>query len=369
MDRRRFLKTALLAAAALPAVHAGDKEAEGGEPQKPNTATAAHKPAQTRLPRWRGFNLQFLFVGSKDTLESLARDVKMIADLGFDFVRFPLWYTKWTDGGDPYKVKEPVLEEIDRAVELALDQGLHVDLNFHRAPGYCVAFGSEREPFNLWTDKAAEEAFCFHWGLFARRYKNIPPQRLSFDLVNEPAAPSANYQRVVRAAVKEIRAVDPDRLIIADGLYWGIPVPELSDLGIAQSCRGYWPYSVSHYKASWFPGSEFFSEPVWPGSKFLLRTWDRKALEEFYRPWAELARKGVGVHCGECGCHNQTPHGVFLAWFRDVLEILTGHGVGYALWNFRGSFGILDSERKDVEYEDWHGHKLDRKLLDLIQEF
>ena len=43
-----------------------------------------------------------------------------------------------------------------------------------------------------------------------------------------------------------------------------------------------------------------------------------------------------------------------------MLEILTGHGIGYALWNFRGSFGLLDSGRKDVEYEDWHGHQLDR---------
>src|SRR6478736_5395995 len=29
--------------------------------------------------------------------------------------------------------------------------------------------------------------------------------------------------------------------------------------------------------------------------------------------------------------------------------------------------GILDSRREDVEYEEWHGHKLDRKLLDLLK--
>ncbi len=58
-----------------------------------------------------------------------------------------------------------------------------------------------------------------------------------------------------------------------------------------------------------------------------------------------------------------------LAWLRDVLEILTSNGIGLALWNFRGSFGILDSGRKDVQYEDFHGHKLDRKLLNLLQEF
>jgi hypothetical protein len=58
-----------------------------------------------------------------------------------------------------------------------------------------------------------------------------------------------------------------------------------------------------------------------------------------------------------------------LARLRDVLEILTGHGIGLAVWNLRGSFGILDSGRNDVEYEDFHGHKLDRKLLELLWEF
>jgi hypothetical protein len=75
----------------------------------------------------------------------------------------------------------------------------------------------------------------------------------------------------------------------------------------------------------------------------------------------------VGVHCGECGCWNQTPHSVFLAWFGDVLDILTSHNIGYALWNFQGDFGILDSRRRDVDYQDFHGHKLDSQLLQLLQ--
>ena len=32
-----------------------------------------------------------------------------------------------------------------------------------------------------------------------------------------------------------------------------------------------------------------------------------------------------------------------------------------------GSFGVLDSDREDVAYEDWRGHKLDRAMLDLLQ--
>jgi aryl-phospho-beta-D-glucosidase BglC (GH1 family) len=96
---------------------------------------------------------------------------------------------------------------------------------------------------------------------------------------------------------------------------------------------------------------------------------DREVLEEFYRPWTDLVKQGVGVYCGECGCYKETPHDVFLAWFEDLLQILTSHQIGWALWNFRGDFGVRDSGRKDVAYEEWHGHQLDRKLLSLLQKY
>jgi hypothetical protein len=106
--------------------------------------------------------------------------------------------------------------------------------------------------------------------------------------------------------------------------------------------------------------------PVWPGT-INGEHFGKERLEKYYQPWIELARSGVGVHCGECGCWNKTPHAVFLAWFQDVLDILTSNKIGYALWNFRGDFGLLDSRREDVEYQDWHGHKLDAKLLELLK--
>jgi endoglucanase len=37
------------------------------------------------------------------------------------------------------------------------------------------------------------------------------------------------------------------------------------------------------------------------------------------------------------------------------------------LWNLRGSFGVLDSQRTDVKYEDFRGSKLDREMLQVLQ--
>lgn len=92
-------------------------------------------------------------------------------------------------------------------------------------------------------------------------------------------------------------------------------------------------------------------------------------LEKYYQPWKELLGKGVGVHCGECGCFSKTPHRVFLAWFNDVLDILSKNNIGFALWNFIGDFGVINSNRTDVVYEKWNGHQLDRKLLELMKKY
>ena len=78
-----------------------------------------------------------------------------------------------------------------------------------------------------------------------------------------------------------------------------------------------------------------------------------------------LADKGVGVHVGEWGCFNKTPHEAALAWMKDYLELWKEAGWGWALWNLRGSFGIVDSNRPGTVYEDFEGHKLDREMLEL----
>ena len=338
-------------------------------------------PFENALPRWRGFNLIEMYsVGG--SVPFVEEDFRWIGDWGFDFVRLPLSYTHWIKGDDPFQIDEngPGLARLDQAVEFGARYGLHVCLSLHRAPGYCV--NTERsEPFDLWRDATAAEAFCWHWQTLARRYRGIGSARLSLDLLNEPprAWPHltgrfsrVRHERVMRAAVGAIRDADPGRRIIIDGLNYGRqPCPELADLSnVAQSCRAYEPFELSHYRADWVPRAGRWRSPAWPLRRdHLGRRWNGGRLERVYAPWVDLVRRGVGVHCGEAGCYRHTPHEVFLAWFRDVLGVLKGHGIGWALWNFRGPFGVLDSERADVSYKVWHGHALDRDLLNLLQSF
>ena len=204
---------------------------------------------------------------------------------------------------------------------------------------------------------------------------------MSFDLVNEPfkrqdpndqhspggPVPINEYRKVAEAALKTIKGVNKKRLVIADGNGGGgIAIPEFADLDLNQSCRGYFPMHISHHKASWvFKDPESLPPPSWPGMHN-DRLYRREDLEKHYAPWIALLAQGVGVHCGELGCYNKTPHEVFLAWFGDILDILDENEIGFGLWEFSGTFGVLNSGRTDIEYEDWYGEKLDRKLLNLL---
>ena len=471
-----------------------------------------------RLPRWRGFNLQEKFYLRRESQPFREQDFRLIARLGFNFVRLPMDYRVWIRDGDWMRFDERVLGEIDQAVAWGGKYGIHVMINFHRAPGYTVA--RPPEPRDLWTDPEAQRVCALHWATFARRYRGIPNERLSFNLFNEPPRiEPAVYRDVCRKIVAAIRKEDPTRLIVADGIAWGTqPVPELRALGIAQATRGYQPFDLTHYQASWVRG-ERFRKPSWPravahglllgpaktepkgplviegpfdqptrlrlhvqtvshraelvveadgevvwSKRFVCgpgegewkkavfrKEWGiyqnvfdrdytmtipqgarrvcirlvqgdwlqiaeiglgrqgRKAREDtlvmdlswgekpqpiryipespggpfagpemqdrqwlwrqYVAPWVKLQSQGVGVMVGEFGAYNRTPHDVVLRWMEDCLANWQKAGFGWALWNFRGSFGVLDSQRDDVDYEDFEGHQLDRKMLELLQRY
>ncbi len=328
----------------------------------------AKKVDYRKLPRWRGFNLlnKFTLQMNKPYDES---DFDLIAEWGFDFVRLPTSYLCWTISPGVYK--EDMLKEMDQAIAFGRERRIHVNLCLHRAPGYCV--NPPKEPLDLWSDGedgvTAREQFAAQWRMFSARYKDIPSDQLSFDLVNEPGSISASvYVRAIKAAVDAIRSEDPNRLIIADGLYWGNhPVPELAPLHIAQSTRGYQPMQISHYKAGWVSGSDTWQAPTWPlneGDKTVIdKNWLRKNMIE---PFQNLQKMGVGVHVGEWGAFNKTPHAVVISWMKDQLSLWREAGWGWAMWNFSGSFGPLDSGREDVKYENYKGRKVDKEMLDLL---
>src|SRR4051812_23159325 len=217
-------------------------------------AAESSEPSAANLPRWRGFNLLEKFISRREGNPAYRpADFEIMQEWGFDFARLPMSYRCWSQPDPEHwlKMDEGQLKDVDEAVELGREHKVHINLNLHRAPGYCV--NPPKEPLDLWKDSAALDAAAHHWASFAKRYKGIASRELSFDLLNEPPdIRESDYVRVIKHLVGAIRAEDPKRLIIADGLRWGRdPVQGLIDVAMGQSTRGYDPMRVSHHKANW----------------------------------------------------------------------------------------------------------------------
>ncbi len=283
------------------------------------------------------------------------RDFADIAELGFDFVRLPLDYRCWTDRDEPEDAQgagpqgdRPGGRARPQARRSRPDQ-LPPGPGFHRRQARRSRSRSGPTP-RSWTICA------HHWASFAARYQGIPNNLVSFNLFNEPddKVKPEDHRRVVERVAAAIRERDPQRLIVCDGRAWATTPPtELIGLNVAAALHDYNPMPLTHYKASWVNWDESWPEPIWPlkqnDGKYVVRG---TIARELIKPWKDFEAKGVGVMVGEFGVYNQTPHRFVLSWMNDTLAEFKKAGWGWALWNFTGSFGICDSGRYDVAYED-----------------
>ena len=317
--------------------------------------------------RWRGFNLLGLF---RAPTEGLAPDPRVdgrfpewefeaLEEWGFDFARLPVDYRTLVAGDDWTNLVEEKLALLDEAIEFGRKHGVHVQVALHRIPGYCIL--DETEAFPLGTSPVAQDAARRMWSALARRWKSVPNERLSFNLLNEPTrhVAGANYLPLVRLLLGAVRAEDPARFVVVDGNDCASkPLEELYGVpAVGQAFRGYAPHELTHWGGPGAPAEP----PTWP---LRAPAWGPEDALSLYRGALD-----AGEFCmvGEFGCRNATPHVVALAWMEHCLELWESENLGWALWNLRGPFGVLDSGRADVRYEDWRGHALDRAMLDLLR--
>ena len=340
---------------------------------------------QQVIPRYRGFNLLGMFCSLESQYNSgrapgyfIEEDFKMMAEWGFDYARLPLSYRVWSSVENPFKIDFDKLAPLDTALEYGEKYNIHITVSMHRIPGYCIN-GDEPvpEPYKLFEmNKDAYNAAEFQWRTLAERYKNMPNDRLDFDLINEPTEGDRQAE-VHRRLTEAIREISPERTITINGTCGGKIVPlesmHIDHENIIYSLRGYEPHTLTHYGIR--DSAVGQPKPIWPGSvqndiAYANIIWDRKKMDQYHDIWAAASNVyNRGIICNELGCFNKTPHDVVLAWYEDELASLKERNIGFGVWNLRGRFGILDSEREDVDYVNHNGYKLDKKLLELLQKY
>jgi aryl-phospho-beta-D-glucosidase BglC (GH1 family) len=228
----------------------------------------------------KGFNLLGMYDVNWNINVFNETEFKMIHDLGFNFVRLPLDFRTYTKPGDWNTFYLTKVAEIDKAIQWGEKYGIHVCINLHRAPGYCINPTTTlpvNQQLNLWTDQVAQDAFVKHWQFFANRYKDIPASRLSFNLINEPSNVTTDvYTAVMLKAIQGIHQVSPERIVFVDAVNNSLVIALKDEPNVAQSIHCYDPGSLTHYKAEWVNGADTWAVPIWP------MQWISNSL---YGPW------------------------------------------------------------------------------------
>lgn len=339
------------------------------EERIPDPADLSWKP-----PKWHGVNLMnMLRVNMPDRFPGCFDEeiFQWLEEWGFNFIRLPLDYRFLMNPEG--ELLEEGFEKIDEAIRFGQKHKLHIQICLHVAPGFVILPipGEERD---LNTNPESQQKFIRIWRAFAERYVGIPNEDLSFNPVNEPANfTTEQFARVFGETLIAIREIDPKRFVMLDGnAVASTPVPLFFNFkSTGQAFRGYTPHALTHYQASYIKDQPK-NPPTWPclpGPEDDPNCWIWEQPETTLEKFAWAGDFDYPIMVGEFGVQNKTSHEVSLAWMEHCLKLWHERGFSWALWQLDGANGFLDSEREDVEYEDFHGHKLDRKMLTLLKKY
>jgi endoglucanase len=294
------------------------------------------------------------------------RDVAFLAELGFDHIRIPvdeeqLWDGDGVPDEESFSLLQSALDWCDLH-NLSVVVDLHILRSHH--------FNHAEKP--LWTDPAAQDRLRDCWRDLSDRLASRPLDKVAYELMNEPVADDAeDWNRLLARIIGFIREREPRRTLVIGSNRWQsvhtfdrLRVPD-GDPNILLSFHFYTPMALTHYRASWNKVGEYTGPVRYPGNvvedadteglpldlsralESSNRHFDRDALEELLAKPLALAREtGLSLYCGEWGSLKTPPEEDRLRWYADVRAILEKHGIGWATWDYKGAFGIVDRRGK-----------------------
>ena len=288
-------------------------------------------------------------------------DVALLAGLGFDHLRIPIDEEQmWDESGKPDPEAFALLNQaLDWCAEFRLKAivNLHILRSHH--------FNKGERP--LWTQPKAQERFLQCWRDLSDALHSRPNSMVAYELLNEPVAPNPeDWNLLVAKAHAAIRAKEPKRVLVIGSNAWQstgtfdrLKVPA-NDPNILLSFHFYEPFHLTHYQASWVGFAAYRGPVKYPGQTVSeadlaglpgdlqktmsgdSRAWDRDQIRKcLSKPLALAKSTGLPLYCGEWGCLPSVPRESRLAWYRDMVAVLKENRIGWAIWDYKGGFGIL----------------------------
>ena len=204
----------------------------------------------------RGINASELFAQSASGYSAArtnrytdAQDIALMARLGFDNVRLSIDAVpleQWPRGKDG--LNADFVGRLDRAVDTMLSQGLAVTIDLHPESSYKQ---------QLRTSNDAVDRLTMLWRRLAGHYAARDPERVFFEILNEPEVNDAYRWAGIQARVAAaIREVAPKNTIIATGPNYSdiadlLTIHPLSDGNVIYIFHFYDPHEFTHQGAGW----------------------------------------------------------------------------------------------------------------------
>lgn len=300
------------------------------------------------------------------------RDVRFLADKGFDHLRIPVDEEQlWDEAGRP---DSEAFDLLDAALDWTAEAGMRAVVDLHILRSH--HFNDRHEPA-LYRDPAGEETFRDLWRRLSGRLRGRPLEQVAYELLNEPVArDDADWNRVAMAAHDAIRAAEPERVIIlGSNRFCSTATFDALAVPVKGPCiltfHYYSPMLLTHYRASWWEGGvydgpvRYPGEPVAPevvaalppGLREKVRGWNRfhdrgVMVADLAQPLAARARSGHPLYCGEFGVVRHAPPEPRLNWYRDLTSVFREHGIAWANWDYKGNFGIVTPDGRDSGIAD-----------------
>jgi len=182
-------------------------------------------------------------------------DIRFIRSTGANSIRIPFHYKLFTD--EDYMgltVKQDGFERIDSLLSWCRESNIYVILDMHDAPGGQTGDNIDDSFGYPWlmTSEKSQESFVAIWKKIAAYYKD-EPLILGYDLLNEPIATyfgselpklNAALEPLYKRAVKAIREVDKNHIVLLGGAQWNgnfkVFKDSKFDSKLMYSCHRYW---------------------------------------------------------------------------------------------------------------------------------
>ncbi|MDX2028952.1 MAG: cellulase family glycosylhydrolase [Alphaproteobacteria bacterium] len=299
----------------------------------------------------RGVNLSRWWEDRRDTSYK-SEDIPKLRGQGFDYVRLPL-HPVWLTLSDEDEQKDRLAELRCDLVEL-LNQGLSVIIDLH--PGLA---GESRLKETPRETMAQVEGI---WKNLQPVIKDFPSQRIFLGLYNEPPVESFLWWQMQEQLVNNLRKDFPkNTFVVTTGPHSGwwelILMKPYKDKNLLYDFHFYDPMIVTHHGVEWLPEWRSRTPIVYPVDtkfdfdmddakiqEYVMRGWNRATIIEIIGRVEEWRRRSkVRVICTEFGVYR--PHiddQSRYNWLRDVREALEKAGIPWALWEYRGRFGLID---------------------------